>query len=117
METFLIAVNFVKTWERVLNDDSISCVCGIKQDLYDVFRYRWDLPQKAVSEITEEEINAVYFEHYWKPSFCTIVPAPLSIVVFDTAVFPSHDSNVFNLKSRPRDVCSHGSVYEPHSHQ
>jgi len=59
---------------------------GIRQVTYDFYRATMRLPTQPVTEITREEAAAIYRTNYWEPLGCDDRPAPLDLIVFDTAV-------------------------------
>lgn len=58
---------------------------GVTQDAYDRYRRRVGSPPRPVDEITGVEVRAVY-EWYWTQAQCNLLPYPVNVVVFDTAV-------------------------------
>lgn len=59
---------------------------GVTQITYTGWRLHQRLPDKDVWEATDDEIRAIYREDYWVPSKCPILPEPVDLVTFDTAV-------------------------------
>lgn len=55
---------------------------GITQRVYDAYRNSLTLPVRSVRYITPEEVSEIYEKEYWTP----MLPAPLSLCVFDAAV-------------------------------
>lgn len=59
---------------------------GVTQETYNDWRTDHGLPERPVTEITEDEISAVYHEKYWVEAECDRWWWPLSLAVFDAAV-------------------------------
>lgn len=59
---------------------------GVTQSTYNAWLKSNSRPAADVKGITRQEVEAIYFERYWKPSRAQYLPMPLSLVVFDTAV-------------------------------
>lgn len=59
---------------------------GVTQVAYSGWRQRQNLPSRAVTEMTEPEMRALYREDYWLPAGCDKLPDELGEVVFDMAV-------------------------------
>ncbi len=59
---------------------------GITQKTYDDYRTRKGLNRQPVLGISAEELQEIYYSMYWLPAACDHMPAPVDIVVFDTAV-------------------------------
>lgn len=59
---------------------------GITQKVYDGWRARQRLPAQDVKLIADAEVQTIYASDYWLPPRCDVLPAPLDIVQFDTAV-------------------------------
>lgn len=60
--------------------------CGITQRTYDSWRKTIGMQPKDVWEITPTEISAIYRTRYWAPCGAQLLPEPLDMIVFDTAV-------------------------------
>lgn len=58
---------------------------GVTQALYDRWRRAHDQPRQGVVFITDDEIQAIAREWFWKPCACDALPDALAIVVFDMA--------------------------------
>jgi lysozyme family protein len=88
--SFLADLKFVLKWEGGLTDDPDDpggrTNRGITQREYDRFRKSKGLPTQDVAEISDDEVNEIYYRNYWKAVRCDELPVPLRLVVFDTAV-------------------------------
>ena len=88
--TFLADLQFVLKWEGGLTDDPDDpggrTNKGITQREYDKFRKSKGLPPQDVAKISDDEVYEIYYANYWKAARCNELPAPLRLVVFDTAV-------------------------------
>ena len=58
---------------------------GVTQKVYDDFCKLTGRNQKNVSEISQDEVEAIY-GGYWKDAHCSYIPEPLDLLVFDCAV-------------------------------
>lgn len=89
-DSFKRAMKFVSKWEGGKCDDPKDkggrTAYGVTQKTYDAFRAKRGLPDKDVWDITQEEIDAIYWEMFWVPAKCDILPDPLDLVVFDSSV-------------------------------
>ena len=89
-DSFKRAMKFVAKWEGGKVDDPTDrggrTAYGVTQATYDAFRAKRGLPDKDVWDIPQEDVDAIYWEMFWKPSKCDILPDPLDLVVFDSAV-------------------------------
>lgn len=59
---------------------------GITQKVYDQWRARQGAPAKDVKFIEDTEVHDIYESGYWMPPRCDLLPSPLDLVQFDTAV-------------------------------
>jgi lysozyme family protein len=59
---------------------------GIIQRTYDAWRRSKDQPIRPVKEITDEEVEAIYYSNYWLDGLCDRMPIALGTVHFDFAV-------------------------------
>lgn len=59
---------------------------GVTQRVYDDWRVRQGMPARDVRQITDDEVHAIYEAGYWTPPRCDLLPRPLDLVQFDTAV-------------------------------
>ncbi len=86
MNRFTDCLAFVLKREGGFVDDPLdrggATNFGITQVAYDKYRNSLTLPIRSVKFITPEEVAAIYEEEYWTP----MLPAPLSLCVFDAAV-------------------------------
>ena len=89
-DSFKSAMRFIAKWEGGFVDDPDDrggrTNRGVTQKTYDVFRAKRGLIDKDVKDIPDEDVNAIYWEMYWVPSKCDVLPEPLDKVVFDSAV-------------------------------
>lgn len=88
-ENFKTALKFTLKWEGGAGDprDLAGTVnYGISQATYDIYLRRKNLPAKSVLQITQAEVEEVYYEQYWKLSLADSMILPLALVHFDTAV-------------------------------
>lgn len=89
-EDFDRALAFTLRWEGgYVNDPADpggATNRGITQRTYDQWRYRHGEPTRDVSDITKDEVSAIYRSDYWDACRCDELPWPLSVVVFDGAV-------------------------------
>jgi hypothetical protein len=79
---------------------------GIRQLDYDKWRQLNGKPVKDLSEITEEEVKAVYWMH-WETGNCEQFPLPLDLVCLDSvASFGAQSSQSFwvNLPTEPKQA-------------
>ena len=89
---FREALSFVLKWEREpgVSDDPDDrggrTNDGITQSEYDLFRKRVGQPPRDVANISEDELEAIYWHSYWLPSGATHALAPLDLALFDTGV-------------------------------
>ena len=84
------ALEFTLKWEGGFvnhpNDPGGPTNFGITQRVYDAFRLEKGLATNDVRNITKTEVNAIYFERYWKPCQAELMELHLAVVQFDTAV-------------------------------
>jgi len=89
-ERFKENLKFVLKWEGGYthhpNDPGGPTNMGITQSVYDAYRKEKKLPPRHVKDITREEVEEIYFTRYYVPSKAPLLPPPLDLVVFDTAV-------------------------------
>lgn len=67
---------------------------GVTQRTYDAWRSTTGQEKRAVDEIADEEVHALYLSEYWMPCRCDELPGALAVAVFDMAV----NSGVFAAK-------------------
>ena len=78
------ALEFTLKWEAGLTEDGKTNK-GITQETYDHYRKTKYLDKKYVSQITQEEVDEIYF-NIWIDSGCPYLPGLLAIVHFDSTV-------------------------------
>ncbi|MBD3109615.1 SH3 domain-containing protein [Bacillus sp. AGMB 02131] len=59
---------------------------GITQRTYNKYRDQINKPRQSVKYISNSEVEAIYYEYYWKPVKANRMERTLAIVMFDTAV-------------------------------
>lgn len=59
---------------------------GVTQRVYDAFRKNAGKSQQSVRNITDDEIEAIYYQQYWLAVKADNLPAGLDYAVFDYAV-------------------------------
>jgi lysozyme family protein len=59
---------------------------GVTQRVYDAWRRRQGEAPRAVRQITDAEVDAIYEADYWVPPRCDLLARQLDLVQFDTAV-------------------------------
>lgn len=59
---------------------------GVTQGTYDGWRRSQGQPTQAVDHITNEEVEAIYYQNYWLASGADKLPAALALAHFDWAV-------------------------------
>lgn len=89
-DAFKRAMKFVSKWEGgkvdAVGDRGGRTAFGITQATYNAYRAKRGMPDKDVWDIAQDEIDSIYWEMFWKPAKCDILPDPLDLVVFDSAV-------------------------------
>jgi lysozyme family protein len=88
-EAFKTALKFTLKWEAGVGDtrDLAGTVnYGISQPTYDSYLQGKKLASKSVLQITQPEVEAVYYEQFWKPCLADSMVLPLAVAHFDTAV-------------------------------
>lgn len=60
--------------------------CGITQKQYDAWRRSHNLPSRAVRDITDLEVEAIYHKLYWDRVAGDSLPAGLDYAIFDFAI-------------------------------
>jgi lysozyme family protein len=87
---FREALQFTLRWEGGYvnhpNDYGGATNKGVIQRVYDDYRRRQGLPLRSVQFITDNEVEDIYENDYWKPSQAELMTRPLAIAHFDTAV-------------------------------
>lgn len=59
---------------------------GITQRAYDAWRVTTGQGTRSVRDMTEREMQQIYFDEYWTPCRCDELPPRLDAAVFDMAV-------------------------------
>lgn len=59
---------------------------GVTQAVYDAYRRSNALPVQPVNMCTMDDAGAIYRTNYWAPSHASLMPVPIDLCVFDTAV-------------------------------
>lgn len=84
------ALAFVLKWEGGFSnhpaDFGGATNHGVTQEVYGRWRAQKGLSPRSVSEISTEEVHAIYFELYWKEAKCDRMDWPICLIHFDTAV-------------------------------
>ena len=89
LHSFKTALKFTLKWESSAqhSSDSSSVIhLGITQATYNAYRRKKELPQQPVNQITESEVEDVYYEVYWLACHADLMVLPLAVLHFDTAV-------------------------------
>lgn len=90
LDRFDSALAFVLRWEGGYSDAQAdhggATNHGITQRVYDAFRSALNDPLRPVREIEDGEVKAIYRADYWLRARCDSCPAPLDLVLFDSAV-------------------------------
>ena len=83
-------MRFIAKWEGGFVDHKLDrggkTNLGITQATLDTYNKKNGLPYQDVSTLTAEKARHIYFDDYWIPAKCGVMPEPLDLVVFDTAV-------------------------------
>jgi lysozyme family protein len=59
---------------------------GITTGTYDTYRKVKGLPVQSVKDISDDEVQDIYYKSYWLKAHCDKLPFPLSLLVFDMSV-------------------------------
>lgn len=59
---------------------------GITQSAYETWRAKTGQAPRQVTDMTRDEMRAIYLDGYWLPAACDQLPEELGAVVFDMAV-------------------------------
>ena len=122
--TFSDALPFVLRWEGGYvnhpDDPGGATNKGITQKVYNDWRSKQGLASADVRLLTEDEMQASYESGYWVPPKCDVLPGPLNLVQFDTAVnmgpavaggFLQRTLNALNRNARDwQDIACDGRV-------
>jgi lysozyme family protein len=89
-ETFLKALTFVLKWEGgyVNNPNDLGGATnkGITQNTYNAWLKATNQPLKNVKNITDREVQEIYYKNYWLKAGCDKMTEKFAILCFDTAV-------------------------------
>lgn len=87
---FKKALAFVLKWEGGFVDDPDdkggATNKGITQNTYNAYLKQKGLPQKSVKNITQSEVEAIYYSRYWIVAKCNTMTKQFAVLAFDTAV-------------------------------
>lgn len=89
LDSFQTALKFTLKWEGghgSPQDLGGVIYKGITQATYDSYRRKKGLSLQAVSKISDEEVENLYYEMYWQASHADMMDLPLAVVQFDSAV-------------------------------
>lgn len=90
MSRYRDCLPFVLRWEGgYVNDPADpggATNKGVTQAVYDAWRAGKKLPKQSVRLLTSTEVEAIYEARYWNACKCGGLPAPVDLVVFDSAV-------------------------------
>lgn len=89
-ELFKKALAFVLKWEGGFvndpDDKGGATNKGITQSTYNRYRKRKGLQLQTVRNITQQEVEDIYFNEYWLKSGCEKMSKKFAVLCFDTAV-------------------------------
>lgn len=68
------------------NDPGGATNKGVTQAVYDKYRREKGVAIKTVKQISDEEVEDIYYQKYWLKGRCDKLPECLAIVHFDTSV-------------------------------
>ncbi len=87
-EVFEQALRFVFRWEGGLSDDVYDNGGITKYGVSIKFLQSIDpkATEDTIRNLTKEEAKQLFYEHFWIPCRCDLLPANVAIAVFDTAV-------------------------------
>lgn len=87
---FKKALKFILQWEGGYSnnphDYGGATNKGITQKTYNAWRKTHNLPLQDVKNISNQEVENIYFCNYWIPARCDCMCPKFAILVFDTAV-------------------------------
>ena len=110
-ERFDACLKVILQFEGGFSDDPVdrggATNKGIIQSEYNRYRARKNLDERSVRFIEDDEVRDIYFNEYWLPSRCELMPPPLDLVMFDGAV--NHgDGREMKFLQRSLDVTDDG---------
>lgn len=85
-DKFTVALGFTLKEEGGFQKIDTPTNQGITQLTYDKWNRDHGFPPKSVEGITSSEVARIYKEWYWEPCSCGVLPYPLAVAVFDSAV-------------------------------
>jgi lysozyme family protein len=89
-DPFEKALHFALRWEGGLSDHPDDpggrTMRGVTQATYDAWRTEQGKSRQDVATITEDEVQTIYRENYWRVAACERLRSALDLVQFDTAV-------------------------------
>lgn len=89
-ELFKKALQFVLKWEGgyVNNPDDKGGATnkGITQNTYNSWLKKHNRPFKDVKNISNSEVEEIYYNNYWLAAGCNKMTSKLAVLMFDTAV-------------------------------
>jgi lysozyme family protein len=89
-DLFLRCLRFVLKWEGGLSNDPDDpgglTNRGVTQARYDQYRKEKGLPKRSVANMTEQEMQEIYWKYYWIPVRGDEFAYPLALAVFDAGV-------------------------------
>ena len=90
MTLFQQALQFILKWEGGYscnpNDLGGATNKGITQNTYNTWRNQKGLNPQDVRNITDKEVQEIYFRNYWQKAGCENMTPKFAILCFDTAV-------------------------------
>lgn len=90
MELFKKALQFVLKWEGGYvnnpNDKGGATNKGITQNTYNAWLKYHNKPSKDVRNITDAEVESIYYQNYWLKAGCDKMSTKFAVLAFDTAV-------------------------------
>jgi lysozyme family protein len=87
---FTASLRFILRWEGGYADHPAdpggATDKGVTERVYDDWRRRQGLPERAVRQLEDAEMRGIYEAGYWLPPRCDLLQRQLDLVQFDTAV-------------------------------
>lgn len=74
---FKLVIGFEGHYTNDPNDPGGETKFGISKKAF---------PELDIKNLTLDQAKSIYYDHYWKKVGCDVLPFPLDIIVFDTAV-------------------------------